>query len=735
MTYCQSGQQFTHRMLFRLLFLLTALETFLLSIYMAFIGSTSQASLLFNLSPARLALVAAFFLFGLALLILALRPVIKKGWRFSFEDKVLGSQKAVWLIFISGSLVAGLAIFLLTRQINAFGDYKLIYQRLEPALVWLAALGVQASFFAAIWYCARFLPKKIEKGNVELQSELLPLFALFAGFLVVKLLFVSSTAYGPLGRGDEMTYYDMADAFYRGFFSPKDTNHYPPLYPLSLVVTLVFKAWTFDGIKLLNAIFSSSLVFPVYFIARHHVDAKASLLTAFFSCLIPYHLVFPRRILSENLFFPLFLWTMLITYSQPSDEKYRLPWDALNGIMIAALYLTRYITLAIIPFLLLSWWAKPHPSEKSFFRPGFKKILHFLVVCLSFLMDFSPWLLSGISEGVPLRLLLGFGIAARTTQAQLTIPRLLGWALLYACYFVLVAAPVLNLMIISLWQIDVRKWRVTFGRWVFQTLALMGGFYLAVTRHSWRAFYNADMPAAIMGRYLIVFSVVYFIIAVTVITNFDRTRFKPGWGFALIAQALPFGLVIFAYMTLIKGAIIPTDGNLFKSLGSVDGFFTELLGPFFFLLIFLIYGVTNWLAYNGRRKTALGALAFGLLVYYSIGIPAYYRDLMAYQTYPYLARQISHLLPPPDPKSGATERVTVFLPKERTTKSGAEIYNGLRTYGYPCTIIEGYSAEGVDQMATDLGFIIVRLPDGLSQENLPILEINSMQFQIIPLSK
>lgn len=722
-------------MVFRIYFFLVAIETFFLSTYMASVGSTEQASFLFGLSISRLSIVVLVFLIGLFFLTCAFRPFFQKQTGNDFENRFLRSEKKIWLAFLGGLLLAGIGLFLLTRQINAFGNFKLIYQRLEPALVWLVVIGAQTAGFSAVWYSARFIRGDCDQSDDDLQKELLPLFALFAVLLVVKLVFVTSTAYGPLGRGDEMTYYDMADSFYRGFFSPKDTNHYPPLYPLTLVITQVFKAWKFEGIKLLNVIFSSSLVFPVYFIARRHVDAKKALLAAFLSCLIPYHLVFQRRILSENLFFPLFLWTMFVTYEKPKNEKYRLPWDLVNGGLVAALYLTRYITLALIPFFILSWWVKPFAGETSLFKPGLRKLLHFAAFCAALLLVFSPWLIDGLSEDVPLKLLLGFGITSRTTQAQLTLPRLLIWMVLYACYFILVAAPVLHLLIISIGQIDTKNWRHGFERWIFQSFALMAGFYAAVTRHSWRAYYNADLPSAIMGRYLIVFSVIYFGIAVVATDQFQKNNYKSRWQFIFFSQLLPMGLVVFAYLTLIEGVIFPTDGDLLKSLGSVDAIFTEILGPLFFILLFLVFAATSWFIYHGKRETALTVLAVGLVLYYAVGIPSYYRELMDYQTYPYLAKQISRMLSPPDPKSGQADRVSVFLPEERTSGSGAEIYNGLRTRGFTRTIVEGYSREAVNRMTTDIGFIIISLPDDLERTDLPVLEINDEQFQIIPIDK
>jgi hypothetical protein len=723
-------------MLFTFFYILSAIETFLLSAYLAVVGSYAQEGLILNLSKSRLAIVVFFLVCGIGFIFLAIRSLSPISKQYAFQEKYLNNEKGQWLTFVVSMSVIGLAFFILTRQLDSFGDFKQIYQRFEPALVWLVTLAAQAAFLTAVWYCAHFIPADNERNCRTTQKELLPLIGLYLGFVILKLIFVTSTSYGPVGRGDEMTYFDMADSFYRGFFSIAQSHHYPPLYPLSIMVTLVFKSWTFDGIKLLNALYSSSIIFPVYFIARRFLDAPKSLAAVFLSCLIPYHLVFPRRILSENLFFPLFMWTMAVTFIVPRSRAYRLHWDLLNGIMIAALYLTRYIALAIIPFFLLAWWVKPFDGEKSLLSPGWKKVVHFCLLILVMFAAYSPWLLAGLREKVELKLILGFEITSRTTPEQLTIPRLLAWVVLYACYFILVAAPVLHLLIVSLFQIKAKNWREGSGRLIFQVLAVMGGFYAAVTRHSWRAYYNREIPSVIMGRYLIVFSVAYFVIALVALYQFRRSNFRSKWHFILAAQVIPFILVTVAYLTLIKGMFIPTDGDLLKSLGSVDAFFTEILGGYFFLLLFLIYGITNWLIWNGKSKSALTALIAGLVVYYAVGIPSYYQTLMDYQTYPWLASRIAAIAPPPDPKSGDYERITVFLPKERISINEAEIYNGLRTHGINNTQVEVYSPEAVAAMETEKGFIIQDKSSGDEQfQDYAGIQFNNQEFVIIPVQK
>ena len=692
-------------------FVIHALETFILAIYMAAVGSEPDTSVVFGLSVSRLLIVIILFLIAGIFVYLAVKSWPLKSRIRMFFKAGMQNEKTVRIIFLAGIGIVALMLFILTRQIGQFGDFKLIYQRFEPVIVWFGVLGAQNAFLAAIWYCTYYVKSQSQPDYQESLAEMSLLAGVYLVFVMVKLVLVTSTSYGPLGRGDEMTYFDMMDSFYRGFFSVAQSHHYPPLYPLSLLPALVFKGYAFEGIKLLNVLYSSSIIFPIYFIARSFLGRKYSLIAALLTCLIPYHLVFPRRIMSENLFFPMFIWTVLVTFAVPRARRQRLPWDLLNGAMIAILYLTRYISLVAIPCFLAAWWVKPFEGEKSILKPGERKVKHFLWMILVLAIVFSPWLIAGIREDVPVKQVLGFVIASKTDPAQLTAYNLLVWVVLYACYYVLVSAPVLNLLLVTFTQIDFKRWREGLGRLVFQVLVLMGGFYVAVIRHSWRAYYNSVLPSKIMGRYLIVFSVLYIVIAMIVLKKFDRGRIKSPVKMVFWTCALPFLLVIFAYFVLIKGAVFATDGDLLNLMGSVDGFLTEILGPYFFVLLALIYGALTFFLIRDRRKFFMSVLVGGVLVYYLAGMPAYFKDLIIYQTYPWLSKQIAELLPVPDLKDPEAEKISVFMPEGYDSKEQAEIYNGLRVRGIDNTEILAYSEENLERMPTDKGFVIWEIED------------------------
>jgi len=718
-------------MMISLYFTFNAIQGFLLAAYLAMQASEPGTAVLFGLSFSRLLLVVVISLSGLAFVLLAARSWSTRSRLRLKIETAMQKENNIKLIFLAGLLLTVLMYFLLTRQAGYWGDYKLIYERFEPVIVWLAGIGIQSAFLAAVWYCAHFTRAETEAQVAIDLDELLPLFGIYAAFILVKLLLVTSTSYGPLGRGDEMTYFDMAESFYRGFFSVEQSHHYPPLYPLALMPALVFKGYAFEGFKFLNVVFSSSIIFPAYFIARQFMDRKHSLVAVLLTCLIPYHLVYPRRMLSENLYFPLFIWAVYITLIVPRNRRTRLTWDILNGAMLAVLYLTRYISLAAIPFFMLAWWIKPFEGEGSLLQPGWHKIKHLALLVLAMLAVFSPWLIAGLSEGVELKLILGFSVAAKTDPAALTLPRLLLWALLYACYYLLVSAPVLNLLLVSLTQIDFKRWREGLGRLVTEVILLMGGFYAAVTRHSWRAYYNRDLPSKIMGRYLIVFSVLYIVIAMIVMQRFERSRIKSKAKFIFWTGILSFLLIVASNFILIQGAIFPTDENFMKALGSVDGFLTEILGPYFFLLVAVLYAIEIYLLLQDKRKYLLPVMAAGLLIYYLCGYPSYYRSLMDYQTYPWLSQQIAALLPDVDIKNQDSGKISVFLPAEHESQDEAEIYNGLRVRGIDNTEILTYTIDPLESMSNDKGFIIQPLADPRAAgAGLRVYEFNGKHFTI-----
>jgi hypothetical protein len=277
----------------------------------------------------------------------------------------------------------------------------------------------------------------------------------------------------------------------------------------------------------LNAIFASNIVFPLYLLARRFLTQKYSLILIAIACVIPFQFLIPNRLLSENLYFPLLLWCVYLAFVLPENPKQRWLWDSLTGLFFGLLYLTRFISLAIIPFLMLIWWLKPFDGVRGIFHLNWKKIGHaFLIIAVTGLV-YSPWIFIGIHNGLSLKECLGFGITASTNTQQLTILNLLIWLLLYLAYFILLAAPVLNVFAIAMQVFYPRKIETDENsRWLWSLLFLLMGFSAAVVRHSWRAFYNLEMPERIMGRYVIYFVPLFLLTGFIGISGFRKNRYR-----------------------------------------------------------------------------------------------------------------------------------------------------------------------------------------------------------------
>jgi hypothetical protein len=91
--------------------------------------------------------------------------------------------------------------------------------------------------------------------------------------------------------------------------------------------------------------------------------------------------------------------------------------------------------------------------------------------------------------------------------------------------------------------------------------------------------------------------------------HFDRKRVKSKAKFIIWTGIFPFLLIVLANAVLIQGAIFPVDEYFMKALGSVDGFLTEILGPYFFLMVALLYGVEIFLLLTEKRSICCSVYA------------------------------------------------------------------------------------------------------------------------------
>ena len=715
-----------------IILILSALETFTLGIYLVSIGSQETNAMFANLSLSRLVISAGVFLVGLFFLICAILTMRNHRKGKDFFEPFLVSRKKLLLAFsLSVLLIIGM-IFLLTRPPEFGGDLRMVIKRLEPVFAWVMLLSTQFAFFTVIWFCAYFIVNG-EKSIVETRKELLQLSVVFFAVLIIKWFVVSSASYGP-GVGDEMVYYDIADSMNRGFYSIAQSYRYPPLYPFTFLPALVFSEYTFALFKIINTVVSTMIVFPIYFISRSYLDHKKSLIITIIACLNSFHLVFPRRMLSENLYYPLILWAMYLVLKKPVKKTTGLVWDILTGIVLGLLYLTRYITFAALPMFLAAWWVKPFDENDKLFKPSSRKIFRFSLIFLCVILVFGTWIFCAAQEDVPVRTAMGFFVAAETTPKQVTFINLLKWLAFYTSYAVIMFSPFLPLLLESLFSVNYSKWRDEYGRWIFQILAVLAGFMAAATRHSWRVSYNSEMPKIMMGRYLLFLAVPSLILAFFTLDIIQKGRSERNVKRDICLLAVSLGLVLLAYFTIVQPKFIHVADYFVRIETSADAYYVGVLGILFFVFIPLLYGAYYFFFSHQERRPMLWKVIYVLLVVFFIsGWPGYYDQLLEKQTNSWLSSKMAELASAAIPDELNNEELTVFLPESFDDKARVEIYNGLRVRSFDNTKFFEYTDTNVSAMPTTYGLVITELGETDSGDDY--LEFNDKRFQLEMISE
>lgn len=183
-------------------------------------------------------------------------------------------------------------------------------------------------------------------------KKLLLVFLIFAAIKVILSYFVSS----PSMFADEYWYAKFARNLFvygryivHGAFS----SARPPLYPILLSISYLFKDMTvvYFVMKVINAIVSSLVIFPIWLLSKEFLSERKAFLVTVLAGIFPSLFAFSPYIMAENLFFPLFFFSVYFLYKSFLENGYK--WDILAGIFIGLAYLTRTLAVIFIPVIIL----------------------------------------------------------------------------------------------------------------------------------------------------------------------------------------------------------------------------------------------------------------------------------------------------------------------------------------------------------------------------------------------
>lgn len=409
---------------------------------------------------------------------------------------------------------------------------------------------------------------------MELQQKDSPrlvwlLALLTGGFLLVLRIISLHDVFGPVVYGDEFIYWQNMLAL---FFSDETLNSgYPPLYPFFMALGLLCPD-TYRGVLLFNALVGSILPFTAWRISRE-LPAVIRLAAVILLSVLPLLFVYPRMMMSENLFIPLIALTLWALYK--GVMGWSNPWFLLAGILLWLVCMTRYqgvpfviaAVLAVTSAAVLDWWpGKSRQSGKFPLRRLCPPLLLLGGVPLAGILLWK-W------AGIPYSWEMG-QTAAYIYRHQMELsPGNLGmWIVFYLSYGILCILPLLPALLHGGWQILRARDRSPGGIAVMAfTLLAAGGSLLVAARHSALVEYNHPDPSHIMGRYLI-FLPVMSILCLLVIPYLGEP-FKRGNRLVYFCLWLVCGILgVLAYGTIIRGWFFEIPSWFIMSQTALDVF-------------------------------------------------------------------------------------------------------------------------------------------------------------------
>ncbi|MEI6602670.1 MAG: glycosyltransferase family 39 protein [Clostridia bacterium] len=435
----------------------------------------------------------------------------------------------------------------------------------------------------------------------------------------------------PIVPWDEWAYTNMGKDLFSHFGYPG--THFPMLYPLLLSLTFFFKSHFFEAAKILNFVLTSAIIFPLFAIARIYLDKQKSVLIAIACSFIPFCFISASSSMSENLYFPLL---MLACYFVLRKKENNLAWDIGLGVLFGAMMMTRYISLVIIPVLMIMWWLKNVTTIKEVFKFTVKKIGRVVLIGTMFVLAYAPWFVPKLLAGEGIKKIMGSEIASQSNPAQLTLANLFTWIAIYGLYFVVLIVPVFVLLFFVGFRLDKVKGQLfsIYNRLILLVALLMGAFTVAIVRHSWKAYYNMIEKQKVMGRYVIYFAALFILVAVVTIELVSKEKIKKflntTWKkflFVFLTNAIYIGLLAYGISVLFYGGMPTVSTTILVKAAPIDLSLIKANVVVYLSIALTVNILASVLMVFGKKKFVSLLLCVGVIAANVASYPALFKSV------------------------------------------------------------------------------------------------------------
>ena len=325
--------------------------------------------------------------------------------------------------------------------------------------------------------------------------------------IILKLIVILGNETGPFIVNDEYIYKKSSELLF--YFNKYKNFHYPPVYSIFLLPAFLFSNW-YKAILCINVILSTLLVPGVWFLAVS-IGVRKPILSALLAAIIPFHIVYPNYILSENIFVPLFVLCFAMAMR---GDKSSVVESCFFGGTLALTHLTKYMFLPAVPVLFGVWvLKKAFTSDKKYKS---RIILECFLALFVYALLMTLWVSYGKKSGASIVELFGLNISTvgrLITDTSRTINKIQAsaqinvgvWAILYVCFLLLKWNVLLGF--VGMWASQKKSFIKTLNTdskfFLASSILLVCGYVLMAIIHSVGAKYNFNGPTKIMGRYLV----------------------------------------------------------------------------------------------------------------------------------------------------------------------------------------------------------------------------------------
>ena len=185
---------------------------------------------------------------------------------------------------------------------------------------------------------------------------------------VIKIVF-SAFILAPSMFNDEYLYAKKAQSFLSNgnFLVHGQEFPYSFVYPIIISIAYIAKdmGLVFFLMKLMNVLLSGLIIVPAWLLAREFLDEKKAFMTSLLVSCLPGVFAFSGFILSENLFYTIFLFSIYFIYKSFTSQKYF--FGILAGIFIALSSLVKNTGLVLLLVPLAGYASNAVFSKESLF--------------------------------------------------------------------------------------------------------------------------------------------------------------------------------------------------------------------------------------------------------------------------------------------------------------------------------------------------------------------------------